>query len=123
MFDKCITWKDHINEVAKKAAKGIGILRRFKGFLDKDRLKTVYNAFVLPHFDYSVLVWHNCSKALQNKLQKLQSKAGRIITGDSYEIVSDTVRTKICWKTLEESRGKQLETLMTIQIMKLHVHI
>ena len=28
MVDECITWKDHIGEVAKKAAKGIGILRK-----------------------------------------------------------------------------------------------
>ena len=117
MVDECITWNDHIDKVAKKAAKGIGILRRSKGFLDEDTLKTVYSAFVLPHFDYCALVWHNCSKALQNKLQKLQNKAGRIITGDSYEIASDTVRTKLCWDTLEERREKQLETLM-IQIMK-----
>ena len=79
MVDECITWNDHIDKVAKKAAKGIGILRRSKGFLDKDTLKTVYSAFVLPHFDCCALVWHNCSKALQNKLQKLQNKAGRII--------------------------------------------
>ena len=65
--DECITWKDQIDEVAKKAAKGIGILRRSKGFLDKDTLKTIYSAFVLPHFDYCALVWHNCSKAFQNK--------------------------------------------------------
>ena len=78
MVDECITWKDHIDEVAKK--------RRSKGFLDKDTLKTIYSAFVLPHFDYCALVRHNCSKALQNKLQKLQNKAGRIITDDSYEI-------------------------------------
>ena len=29
MVDECITWNDHIDKVAKKAAKGIGILRRF----------------------------------------------------------------------------------------------
>ena len=117
MVDECITWKDHIDEVAKKAAKGLGILRRSKNFLDKDTLKTVYNAFVLPQFDYCALVWHNCSKALQNKLLKVQNKAGRIITGDSYEIASDTVRTILCWDTLEKRRKKQLENLM-IQIMK-----
>ena len=100
MVYECIIWKDHIDEVAKKAAKGIGILHRSKGFLDKDTLKTVYSAFLFPHFGYCALVWHNCSKALQNKLQKLQNKAGRIITGDSYEIASDTVRTKLCWNTL-----------------------
>ena len=117
MVDECITWKDHIDEVAKKAAKGIGILGRSKGFLDKDTLKTVYSAFLLPHFGYCALVRHNCSEALQNKLQKLQNKAGRIITGDGYKIASDTVRTKLSLDTLEERREKQLETLI-IQIMK-----
>jgi hypothetical protein len=117
VVDECITWKDHIDQVAKKAAKGIGILRRSKSFLDKATLKTIYGAFALPHFDYCALVCKNCSKNLQNKLQKLQNKAGRIITGDSYEIASDTVRSKLCWDTLEKRRDKQLETLM-IQIMK-----
>jgi hypothetical protein len=36
VVDKCITWKDHIDKVAKKAAKGIGILRRSKHLFDKD---------------------------------------------------------------------------------------
>ena len=117
IVDECITWKDHIDKVAKKASKGIGILRRSKDLLDKDTLKTIYSAFVLPHFDYCALVWDNCSQTLQNKLQKLQNKAGRIITGDCYETPSDAVRTKLGWDTLQERREKQLETLM-IQIMK-----
>ena len=115
VVDECITWKDHIDKVAKKAAKGIGILRRSKHLFDKDTLKTIYSAFVLPHFDYCSLVWNNCSKTLQNKLQKLQNIDGRIITGDCYETASENVRTKLSWDTLEARREKQLETLM-IQI-------
>ena len=105
-------WKDHIDKVAKKAVKGIGILRISKGFLDKDTLKTVYSAFVLPHFDYCSLVWHNCSKALQNKLQKLQNKTGRIITGDSYEIASDTV--SLNQTLLRHFRGKKGKTIRNL---------
>ncbi len=30
IVDECITWKDHIDKVAKKASKGIGILRLSK---------------------------------------------------------------------------------------------
>ncbi|CAB4014944.1 Hypothetical predicted protein, partial [Paramuricea clavata] len=114
IVDESITWKDHIDKVAKKASKGIGILRRSKDLLDKDTLKTIYSAFVLPHFDYCALVWDNCSKTLQKKLQMLQNKAGRIITGDCYETPSDAVTR---WDSLQERREKQLETLM-IQIMK-----
>ena len=39
VVDECITRKDHIDKVAKKAAKGIGILRRSKHLFDKDTLK------------------------------------------------------------------------------------
>ena len=117
VVDECITWSDHVDKVAKKAAKGIGMLRRSKHLFDRDTLKTIYNAFVLPHFDYCALVWNNCSKTLQNKLQKLQNKAGRIITGDCYKTASDTVRSKLSWDTLEATREKQLQTCMN-QIMK-----
>ena len=95
-------------------AKGIEMLWRSKLLFDRDTLKTIYNAFVLPHFDYCALVWNNCSKTLQNKFQ---NKAGRIITGYCYKTASDTVRSKLSWDTLEATREKQLETCM-IQIMK-----
>ena len=39
MVDECITWKDHIDEVAKKAAKGIGILRSPKVYMTKILLR------------------------------------------------------------------------------------
>ena len=50
-------------------------------------------------------------------MQKLQNKAGRIITGDCYKTASDTVKSKLSWNKLEARREKQLETCM-IQIMK-----
>ena len=33
---------------------------------------TIYNTFVLPHFDYCALVWNNFSKTLQNKFFKIK---------------------------------------------------
>ena len=56
MVDECITGNDHIAKVAKRAAKVIEILRGSKYLYNKNTFKTIYNAFVLPHFDYCVLV-------------------------------------------------------------------
>ena len=61
-------------------------------------------------------MWDNCSQTLKNKLEKLQNKAARIITGDSYEIRSDAVRSKLGWGTLQERRDKIMSKLMK-QIM------
>ena len=56
MVDECITWKDHSDEVAKKAAKGIGILCRSKGFLDKERLRP-FIALLFCHI-LTILRWY-----------------------------------------------------------------
>ena len=32
------------------------MLRTSKNLFDRDKLKTIYNGFVLPHFDYCALV-------------------------------------------------------------------
>ena len=93
------------------------MLRRAKELLDTYSLENIYSAFVLPHFDYCAMVWNNCSKTLQNKLQKLQNKAGRIITSDCYETPSDAVRSKLGWDTLQAMGDKQMDTLM-VQIME-----
>ena len=100
LVDENITWRNHIDYVAKKASKGIGLLRRSKDLLESNTLKTIYNATVLPYFDYWALVWYNCSQTIKNKLEKLHNKAARIITGDSYEIRPDAVRSKLGWVTL-----------------------
>ena len=59
--DENITWKTHINHVCKKVSKSIGVLRRAKRMISMASLERLFNALVLPHFDYCSLVWDNCS--------------------------------------------------------------
>ena len=61
-----------------------------------------YNALVKPYFDYYSLVWQNCKLEKQIKLQKLQKRAARVITGDNWEIRSKDVLNKLNWKPLNE---------------------
>ena len=112
MVDECITWDKHIDQVTRKVSKGIGLLRRSKDLVNKISLDTIYQVLVLPHFNYCALVWDNCSITLQNKLEKLQNKAGRIITGDSYDTPSDIVIKKLGWEILYDRRKVQLSSLM-----------
>ena len=56
------------------------MLRRIKKIVPKTTLIKVYNAIILPHFDYYSLVWDNCSDYLIDKLQKFQNRAARVIT-------------------------------------------
>ena len=62
----------------------------------------VYNAIILSHFDYCSLVWDECADYLLTKLQKLQNRAARVITGSSYETNSEDILSELNWQPLKE---------------------
>jgi len=53
---------------------------RLKNFLPEDVLLTLYNALVLPHLNYGILLWGHKVE----KLSKIQKKTMRIITSSNY---------------------------------------
>ena len=58
-------------------------------------METMYNSFILPHFDYADVDWNNCTDKLSNMLKSLHLEEIRIILG--------AVRGKSHQKLYEES--------------------
>ena len=83
LIDEKLTFETHIEYICKKACTGIGVLRRIKPFVSLCTLVTLYNSLVQPYFNYCSPLWDTCGKKLKDKLQKLQSRVGRAITGSS----------------------------------------
>ena len=73
LIDDNLTWRSHIDKLTKKTASGIGALH------------SIYQALVQPHFNYCNIVWGNCGTTLQDKLQKLQNRAARVLTYSNYD--------------------------------------
>ena len=44
-------------------------------------MKKIYLTFIRPFLEYSCEVWDNCSKMDNDRLEKLQLEAARIVTG------------------------------------------
>ena len=44
-------------------------------------LETMYKSFIMPHFDYADISWHNCTETQSNMLESLHLEAIRIIIG------------------------------------------
>ena len=102
LIDEHLTWDKQLENVQTKVSRGIGMLRRMRKVVPKTTLIKVYNAIILPHFDYCSLVWDNCSDYLIDKLQKLQNRAARVITGRSYKTRSRDVLKELQWQPLKE---------------------
>ena len=72
----------------------------------------MYNALVVPYFDYCSPVWGCIGKCQFERLQKLQNRAARIITNSHYMTPSSCLLHDLGWDTLEERRTKQLAITM-----------
>ena len=57
----------------------------------------MYNALVMPYFNYCGVAWGNINKGLPDKLQKLQNKAARILTFSNYDVRSSVLLDELNW--------------------------
>ncbi len=82
VLDEQLKWDKHMyNEVqCKKFSNSIALLKRARPFVPRHTLIKMYNAFVLPHFNYCSTIWNDGSCTIINKLSKLQRRAARVIT-------------------------------------------
>ena len=71
-------------------------------YLSVDSRKWFYNAYILPHVDYSCVVWGNCSRSLEEKLVRFQKRAAIIILDCDYSVSSFVLFSKFRWMTFPE---------------------
>jgi hypothetical protein len=80
-----LTWKTHINVVANKISRTIGLFRRIKSYTPPSTLLLLYHSLILPHLQYGILLWGSCG----GRLLKLQKKAIRVIFNLKYRSHTD----------------------------------
>ena len=79
-LDENLNWAPHIQKIANKISRTLGILNRLKRFLPQSILKLIYNSLIMPHLQYSILCWG----LKHERVFKLQKKAVRLITCSKY---------------------------------------
>ena len=76
-------------------------------------METVYKGLVQPYFEYCSLLLDTYGKLLQDRLQRFQSRAARVLTGVSYDIRSaDVISDSLSWQTLDNRRRCAKSILM-----------
>ena len=119
LIDEHLTWTKHIDEKSKKISSAVGALKRTSPFISERTALQIYQALILPHFDYYSSVWDELNATLSDKLQKLQNKAVRIITRSSYDTSASFLLNRLHWDKLSIRRKKLKATLMFKTIKEL----
>ena len=79
IIDELLSWKEHVNSISIKIARGAGILYRLKNFLPQKVLRTLYFTLVYPYMHYSCYVWANSFCYNLKRIQILQNRAVKSI--------------------------------------------
>ncbi len=80
-IDENLKWDAYIDNIISKISTKISILRSLRKLVPIDTLTHMYNAIVLPHFNYADIVLDSASVVSKCNLQSLQTRAARLITG------------------------------------------
>ena len=74
-----LTWKTRIHSLPKHASQKLGFLARARGFFSSSHLLSIYKAQIRPSLEYCSHVWGGSPKSTLCLLDKVQSKAIRLI--------------------------------------------
>jgi hypothetical protein len=92
-LDKRLTFHSHISKICQKAGNQVHALCRLSNILSESNKLLVYSSFVECYFNYCCCIWHHCSKSDTYKLERLQHKALKYITGDFDSPYADILHT------------------------------
>ena len=108
-IDAQLSWGKHVEEICKKVShSAIGALKRVRPFISKETAIQIYNALIMPHFDYCSPVWDCLSGYLSDKLQKLQNRAARA----KFDTSSNHLLSTLDWERPSLRRKKQKALMM-----------
>ena len=62
-----------------------GVLYRLKKYMSMDTLRMVHHALVKSKLQYGIILWGSANKSSLNRLNKLDNKTIRSVTGLPYE--------------------------------------
>ena len=79
LIDKNLTWKPHIDHIASKISKIVGILARIRHHVPFNILLQIYRSLIFPYTLYGIPVWGQAAQRELEKILILQKRALRLI--------------------------------------------
>jgi hypothetical protein len=83
-IDSHLTWESHCCKVANKVSRNSSIISRVRKMLPPESLKLLYNSLILPHLQYGLILWGNCTSQNRKRITTVQKRIVRIVSKSYY---------------------------------------
>ena len=82
-IDSKMAFNNHVSDLCAKASQKLHALSRIGRYMTLELRKTTMRSFILSQFGYCPLVWMFYSRKLNNRINKLQERALRLVYEDN----------------------------------------
>ena len=103
-LNKKLDWKTHIANLASKANKRMGILRKFKYKMPRVVLNQIYLSYVRPLMEYGGALFANEDEKDLKLLDNIQIEALHIVSGAKKKTSHDLLKKEANWPDLSVRR-------------------
>ncbi|XP_072023123.1 uncharacterized protein [Amphiura filiformis] len=110
-----LTWNKHIDNITASANRTLGFIRRNLYSCPQHVKESAYKTLVRPLVEYSSSTWDPYTQVLNNKLEMVQRRAARFVSGD-YKSKSQGCMTELLrqldWESLQSRRKCRRLTIL-----------
>ena len=106
-IDNKLNFEKHVTALCQKAGRQLNSLSRIHKYIGFQEMEMLLDSFIFSNFSYCPLVWHFCSTALSQKIEKIQERVLRLLYNDSYSSYNSLL-LKAERRTMEVSRLQRL---------------
>ena len=102
-----LTWNKHIDQITASANRSLGFIRRNLHSCPQATKESAYKTLVRPLVEYSSSVWDPYTQSLTHKIEMVQRRAARFVTGDNQtksKGCMSNMLNKLDWESLQSRR-------------------
>ena len=104
-FSNDLRFHDHVNGIIRKVNIALSPLYPIASKLPRHVLEKIYVTYIRPNFDYCDVVFDGHLTAHdERRLETLQNRAARLVTGARYRTSTDKLRHELGWDRLDTRR-------------------
>ena len=88
VIDEKMSWKNHVNYLCSKLAKGCWTISKLRNYVDLHTSRILYYSLIYPHLQYCISSWGRATKSVLKPLSIIQKRVLRLITETPYRTPS-----------------------------------
>ena len=99
-----LKWTSHIDKMLQSVSRMLDVSMKLQYKLDRKTLETIYLSFIRPKLEYGSIIWDDCNIREKVRLEKIQLRAARLVTGAKKGTSHELLYNELNWDKLEVRR-------------------